>query len=126
MASLSTRDSGWLYRLRIFHGPQIERRIGYPNWPDNYALGNTAKVKGASDGLYDFGDEMFAPVDGYGSMQIHDHATGQTLFSINHWSQGSGADIGIGNSTGQTRDWTFTGNAATYSSKRLRVYVHPH
>ena len=61
--------------------------------------------------------------DGYGSMQVHNSAAGQTLFAINHWNVGATADIGIGNSTGQTRDWTFTGNAGSYSSKRLRVYV---
>lgn len=94
-------------------------------WPNNYSAVNAAKVSGASDSLYDHGDQMFAPVDGYGSMQIHDHASGQTLFAINHWNQGSGADVGIGNSTGQSRDWTFTGNAASYSSKRLRVFVRP-
>jgi sialate O-acetylesterase len=31
--------------------------------------------------------------------------------------------MGIGSSTGQTRDWTFTGNASSYSAKRLRVLV---
>ena len=84
---------------------------------------NAGKVTGASDTAYDFGDEIFAPHDGYGSMQIHNNAAGQTLFAINHWIAGGGADIGIGNSEGQTRDWTFTGNAGSYSAKRLRVFV---
>ncbi|HRA86616.1 MAG TPA: sialate O-acetylesterase [Planctomycetaceae bacterium] len=92
-------------------------------WPDNYAMPNAGKVTGASDTAYDFGDEIFAPHDGYGSMQIHNNAAGQTLFAINHWIAGGGADIGIGNSEGQTRDWTFTGNAGSYSAKRLRVFV---
>ncbi len=93
-------------------------------WPNNYATPNAAKVPGASDTLYDSGDQVDALADGYGSMQIHNFKAGQTFFAINNWKGGSGADIGIGNSTGQTRDWTFTGNAGTYSQKRLRVLVH--
>lgn len=93
-------------------------------WPNNYAPPNAVKVPGASDTLYDTGDQMDALVDGYGSMQIHNFKAGQTFFAINNWKSGSGADIGIGNSTGQTRDWTFSGNAGSYSQKRLRVLVH--
>ncbi|MCC9605815.1 9-O-acetylesterase [Blastopirellula sp. JC732] len=94
-------------------------------WPNNYATQNSAKVPGASDQLYDFGDAKFDPVDGYGSMQVHNGAGQQTVFAINHWRAGNGADIGIGNSTGETRDWTFNGNASQYTHKRLRVLVRP-
>ena len=59
----------------------------------------------------------------YGSMQIHNVDAKQTLFAINKWSAGSGADIGIGNSTGKTRDWTFTGSAPNYPTKRQRIFV---
>jgi sialate O-acetylesterase len=58
-------------------------------------------------------------------MQIHNIAAGQTLFAINHWRAGDRADIGIGNQEGQQRDWTFSANAGTYPSKRLRVYIRP-
>ncbi len=92
-------------------------------WPDNYGMANAAKVEGASPTIYDFGDEMSPPEDGYGSMQVHNVATKQTLFAINHWSAGGAADLGIGNGPGQTPDWTFSGNAQSYSHKRLRVYV---
>ena len=92
-------------------------------WPDNYGPQNAANVPGASSDIYDFGDQPSAPVDGYGSMQIHNSGQGETLLAINHWSAGNAADIGIGNSSGQTRDWTFSGNANTYSRKRLRIYV---
>ena len=44
---------------------------------------------------------------------------------LRHARTGDGADLGIGNSEGSTRDWTFTKNAGDYSSKRLRVYVRP-
>ena len=92
-------------------------------WPDNYGMINGASVVGASSDIYDFGDETGPPADGYGSMQIHDFATKQTLFSINHWGAGAGADLGIGNGPERTPDWTFSGNGGSYSSKRLRVYV---
>jgi sialate O-acetylesterase len=94
-------------------------------WPDNYAASNGAMVEGASDVVYDFGDKTAPPEDGYGSMQIHNIAAGQTLFAINHWRAGDRADIGIGNQEGQQRDWTFSANAGTYPSKRLRVYIRP-
>jgi sialate O-acetylesterase len=74
--------------------------------------------------VFDFGDGVGDPVDGYGSMQVHNYKAGQTLFALNHWRQGGGgADLGIGNSTGNTRDWTFTASAGSYSYKRLRVLV---
>ncbi len=94
-------------------------------WPHNYAPYNSAKVPGASDGVYDFGDQPSDPVDGYGCMQVHNAKAKQTLLAINNWKAGGGANLGIGNSQGQTRDWTFIGNADSYSVKRLRVLVHP-
>ena len=63
-------------------------------WPDNYGMINSAKVSGASDSQYDFGDETAPPADGYGSMQVHNFAAKQTLFAINHWVAGGGADLG--------------------------------
>ena len=93
-------------------------------WPNNYGGPNATKVPNATD-LWDFGDQCGEPVDGYGSMQVHNHEARQTIFATNNWKSAGRADIGIGNSTGQTRDWTFTANAATYSLKRLRVLVRP-
>jgi sialate O-acetylesterase len=92
-------------------------------WPHNYGTQNGAGIKGASGNVYDFGDQSAPPQDGYGCMQVHNYAAGQTLLAINHWGSGAEADLGIGNSSGQTRDWTFAGNAGSYSEKRLRVYV---
>jgi sialate O-acetylesterase len=57
-------------------------------------------------------------------MQIHNHDARQTLFAINHWSMGKGADVGIGNQPQNNPDWTFAGNAGSYQSKRLRILVH--
>lgn len=94
-------------------------------WPHNYGPANDAKVTGANNNIYDFGDSPGAPQQGYGSMQVHNTARRQTVFALNHWGTGSNADVGIGNSTGSHRDWTFSGNAGSYSQKRLRVYVRP-
>ena len=80
----------------------------------------------ASDQTYDFGDQIAdQPADGYGSMQVHNHAAKQTLFAVNHWRGGNGADIGIGNQEKGNPDWTFAGNAGSYQAKRLRVLVRP-
>ena len=92
-------------------------------WPDNYGVINVANVAGASSDIYDFGDETAPPADGYGSMQVHNFGAKQTLFAINHWVSGAGADLGLGNGPDRTTDWTFSGNGGSYSSKRLRVYV---
>jgi sialate O-acetylesterase len=95
-------------------------------WPNNYGPPNTATVPQATNDLWDFGDQMDGgTVDGYGSMQVHNHDAKQTVFAINNWKAGAGADIGIGNSEGRTRDWTFVGNAGSYTLKRLRVLVRP-
>ena len=92
-------------------------------WPSNYGAVNSAKVPGAADDVYDFGDEPAAPPDGYGCMQVHVPSRKLTVFALNHWSDGPKADVGIGNSEGKTRDWTFTAQADTYTQKRLVVLV---
>ncbi len=92
-------------------------------WPSNYGPGNSGNVPGASAQTFDFGDEPAAPADGYGSMQVHDSAAKQTLFAVNHWREGKGADLGIGNQPQANPDWTFAGNAGSFAAKRLRVLV---
>jgi len=92
-------------------------------WPNNYAPANSANVPNASGEVYDFGDQPTDPVDGYGSMQAHNHDARQTLFALNHWSEGSRADLGIGNQPTANPDWTFAANAGSYPTKRLRVLV---
>lgn len=92
-------------------------------WPDNYGTANPRKVPGASDTAYDTGDEPSTASDGYGSMQVHNHAANQTLFAVNHWREGAKADIGIGNQPQGSPDWTFAANAGSYKAKRLRVLV---
>jgi len=95
-------------------------------WTSNYGPTNAANIPGASGSVFDFGDQMTDPVDGYGSMQVHNFKAGQTIFALNHWRDGgNGADLGIGNSGGQNPDYTFARNSGQYSFKRLRVLVRP-
>jgi sialate O-acetylesterase len=90
-------------------------------WPNNYGPANGAKVPHASSDVFDFGDQPDDPTDGYGSMQVHNHDARQTLFAVNHWREGNGADLGIGNQPQGNPDWTFAGNAGSYQARRLRV-----
>jgi sialate O-acetylesterase len=92
-------------------------------WSSNYAPDNAAQVPGASSQAYDFGDAPADGAEGYGSMQIHNHQERQTIFALNHWSEGPNADVGIGNQGSGHPDWTFARNAGNYSAKRLRVLV---
>ena len=92
-------------------------------WPNNYTAANSANVPNASSDTYDFGDQPVDPADGYGSMQVHNHDAQQTLFVLNHWRNGQGADLGIGNASTGSPDWTFSANAGGYKVKRLRVFV---
>jgi len=89
-------------------------------WPHNYTQSNAS---GSSGELYDFGDQRVDPVDGYGSMQVHNHEARQTVFAINHWREGVRADVGVGNQAKDNPDWTFAGNAGSYRSARLKVFV---
>ena len=92
-------------------------------WPHNYGMDSSAKVPGASAQVFDFGDTPSDPVAGYGSMQVHNYKGKQTLFALNHWQAGAGADLGIGNQPANNPDWTFAQNAGSYATKRLRVLV---
>ena len=93
-------------------------------WPANYATANSAGVPGASDALYDFGDQ---PTPGsYGSMQLHHPSAAQTIFAFNNWggtATATGADLGIGNSPAAQPDWTFANNAGNYTVRSLQVLV---
>ena len=94
-------------------------------WPGNYGPQNSANIPNASGTTWDFGDQFGPPEDGYGCMQVHNHQAKQTIFAINSWKSGAGANIGIGNSEGRTLDWTFVSNASQYSVKKLRILVRP-
>jgi sialate O-acetylesterase len=94
-------------------------------WPNNYSQANSANIPGATAERYDGGDQPIEGPDGYGSMQVHHQASGQTLFAINHWRDGINADVGIGNQNTGEPDWTFAKNASSYRAMRLKVLVRP-
>lgn len=99
-------------------------------WPCDYGPTRSDAIPTASSESYDFSDtpklgKDGAVIVGYGCMQVHNAALKQTLFAINHWSEGKKADIGIGNAPGQHPDWTMAANAEIYSGARLRVLIRP-
>jgi sialate O-acetylesterase len=88
-------------------------------WPTHYMVTHSAGIPGASDGVYDWGDQPAGNGD-YGSMQIHDYASGTTLFAYSAWGGAyNDSDLGIGNNPGEHPDWTFTANASSYTLKTL-------
>jgi lysophospholipase L1-like esterase len=91
-------------------------------WPSNYSNPNALGIPGASDATYDFGDT--ATPGNYGSMQVHNTAAAQTVFSFSHWGgNGFKPILGIGNQPTGNPDWTFNENATAYSVKNLYVLV---
>jgi sialate O-acetylesterase len=95
-------------------------------WACNYAANNEAKVPGASESKYDFGDRKALDVpNGYGSMQIHNVDAKQVIFAYNQWKAGAKCDLGIGNSPKGHPDYTFEKNGDSYADARLTVLVRP-
>jgi lysophospholipase L1-like esterase len=94
-------------------------------WPYDYSAGNAKGLAGASDSAYDFGDACsFA--NNYSCMQVHNHGARQTLFALNHWHANATLELGIGNQPSGWSlhpDWTFSGNAGSYTVKSLCVLV---
>ncbi len=96
-------------------------------WSANYGTANEAGIPGADGGKYDFGDDVAegTPV-GYGSMQVHNHGEGETIFAYNAWGSASRVgDLGIGNNGNGHPDWTFKDNAGSYEVKNIYVLVEP-
>jgi sialate O-acetylesterase len=91
-------------------------------WPGNYGGLNQKQIPGADDKLFDFGDQPSDKIPGYSCMQVHNWKSQQTVFAFNKWNSGP-VDLGIGNSTGKTRDWTFLKNGGDYTLRRLTVLV---
>ncbi len=118
-----------LNNLNIFSGvPGIVTGTGLKGniefWPHNYAAANAKNIPNASATALDFGDQMNDPEAGYGSMQIHNYEARQVLFALNNFRSAANADLGIGNRPGEVNtDWTFSGSAKNYPSKRLKVLV---
>ncbi len=91
-------------------------------WATNYAAGNGAKIPGADNAKFDFGDTP-APTGNYGSMQIHNTAEKQTVMAYNHWVTGKNAEVGIGNQSVNNPDWTFSNSGKNYKTADLVVLV---
>ena len=91
-------------------------------WPGNYGTNNSARIPGANNSTYDFGDQPNQGV-GYGSMQIHNYRARQTVFAYNKFDAGRNCDLGIGNAPGKNTDWTFSGSMMNYSKALLCVLV---
>ena len=95
-------------------------------YPSNYGSTNAAKIPGAEDGVYDFGAAMDPKGGaGYGAMQIHNWKAKQTILCFNKFGSGHTCDLGLGNSEGKTRDWTFTSSAKDLAQAQLLVLVLP-
>lgn len=83
-------------------------------YPCNYGPQNAAKIPGAEDGAYDFGDAMNPGGGaGYSAMQIHNWKAKHAILCFNRFGGGHSCDLGLGNSEGKTRDWTFTSSGRT-------------
>ena len=48
-----------------------------------------------------------------------------SILCFNRFGAGKGNDVGIGDSEGQTRDWTFTSSAKNYARGEFRILVLP-
>ncbi|MDB9961530.1 HYR domain-containing protein [Oceanihabitans sp.] len=93
-------------------------------WSDCYVQGaGNGSIPTGSNSLYDFNDISDGRNDCYGSFQVHNYAISETLFAFNRWSTNGNNDLGIGNQVGGSGhpDWTFAGNAANYTTKKIYV-----
>jgi len=94
-------------------------------WDCNYGGPNAAKIPNAED-IYDFGDSINTDKSpGYSCMQIHNWQEQHSIICFNRFGSGHSADVGIGNSEGKTRDWTFTSSAKTIARAQFLVLVLP-
>ena len=94
-------------------------------WSPNYRQQTALEGVGGSAETYDFNDTCErGEVIGYGSMQVHNVAAGETVWAFNDFNQGSVSDLGIGtNDASENGDWTFMHNASDYARRRLTVLV---
>lgn len=93
-------------------------------WPGNYGAGNAIGIPGANGSNLDFGDQNNAGVSaGHSCFQIHNHGAGQVIFAYNHWGASGTDSVGIGNRGTSHPDWTFSYNAASYTTRTLQILV---
>lgn len=95
-------------------------------WDCNYGPANAAKIPNASDAVNDFGDMMSPDKSpGYGCLQIHSWQDKHSILCFNRFGSGKSNDVGIGDSEGATRDWTFASSAKNYARGEFRILVLP-
>jgi len=94
-------------------------------WDCNYGGTNAANIPNAEN-IWDFGDAMSPALSpGYSCMQIHNWQEKHSIICFNKFGAASSADVGIGNSEGKTRDWTFTSSARNVARGQFLVLVLP-
>jgi hypothetical protein len=82
-------------------------------WPFQYATG--------IDGFYDH-EDVIDDSGPYGSMQLHAE-NGDTIFAYNGWAHPGANELGIGPDSSSNPDWTLSGNARSYTERKLWVYA---
>lgn len=95
-------------------------------WQNCYTQAALLGLPGSNDGLFDFDDSINpdAACDGWGSMQVHNHGAGQTIFAYSAWDDAQVDGIGIGNNPADQPDWTFAANAESFATRTLWVFVN--
>ncbi|TDW89246.1 carbohydrate esterase-like sialic acid-specific acetylesterase [Kribbella pratensis] len=100
-------------------------------WPNQYAKTASAQVANASATSYDADDSPTTPL-GYGSFQVSQvgptrpsTVPAKPVLAINTFTQSDTSllSLGIGARPTADPDWTFAGNAAQYTQRRLTAYV---
>ena len=100
-------------------------------WPNQYAKTAGAQVANGSATTYDADDSPTTPL-GYGSFQVSQvgatrpsSVPAKPVFAINTFTQSDTSllSLGIGARPTADPDWTFAGNAAQYTQRRLTAYV---
>lgn len=100
-------------------------------WPNQYAKTASAQVANGSATTYDADDSPTTPL-GYGSFQVSQVGAtrpsgvpAKPVFAINTFTQSDTSllSLGIGARPTADPDWTFAGNAAQYTQRRLTAYV---
>ncbi|MEV5960226.1 sialate O-acetylesterase [Kribbella sp. NPDC051952] len=100
-------------------------------WPNQYAQTASAQVANGSASAYDVDDSPTTPL-GYGSFQVSQvgptrpsSVPAKPVFAINTFTEGGAnpLSLGIGTNPSGQPDWTFAGNAAQYTQRRLTAYV---
>ncbi|MEU5722227.1 sialate O-acetylesterase [Micromonospora sp. NPDC047738] len=99
-------------------------------WPNTYSTASSRQISGASSTNYDADDTVNAS-GGYGSFQVHQVGASRpspdaprTVLAVNTFtSTGAALSLGIGSAPTGHPDWTFAGNAGTFTQRRLTVYA---